>query len=306
VQRRRAARVIGVGSSPPTAPAPRLDSARAARYASAMPMPRDRHAVLNGLRFHWLDWGTIGLPPLVLLHGAAQTAHSFDEVAPALSRRAHVLALDQRGHGDTAWAPRYDRDDFVADVSALLAHHGITRTALIAMSLGGLNAIRYTARNPERVRALVVVDVVPRVVAAGAEAIGKQLATREFASFDEAVASAHAFNPRRTLENIRERLGYSMRELPDGRWTYKFDPGITSGARELERLWHDVRRLRVPVLLVRGAESPILDREGVAQFLASVPGSRVAEVAGAGHSVMGDNPTGFLAAVEPFLARHAA
>jgi pimeloyl-ACP methyl ester carboxylesterase len=271
-----------------------------------MPTPRDRHAVLNGLRFHWLDWGMAGLPPLVLLHGAAQTAHSFDEVAPALSRRAHVLALDQRGHGDTAWAPRYDRDDFVADVEALLAHHGIERTALVAMSLGGLNAIRFTARHPDRVRALVVVDVVPRVAPGGAEAIGKQLATREFASFDEAVASAHAFNPRRTLDNIRERLRHSMRELPDGRWTYKFDPEIASGARELERLWHDVRRLRVPVLLVRGAESPILDREGVAQFLASVPGSRVAEVAGAGHSVMGDNPAGFLAAVEPFLARHPA
>lgn len=271
-----------------------------------MPTPRDRHALLNGLRFHWLDWGTTGMPSLVLLHGAAQTAHSFDEVAPALSRRAHVLALDQRGHGDTAWARRYDRDDFVGDVTALLDRHGIERTAIVAMSLGGLNAIRFTARHPERVRALVVVDVVPRIVPAGVEAIGKQLATCDFASFDEAVASAHAFNPRRTLENIRERLGHSMRELPDGRWTYKFDPNMTSGARNIEQLWADVRRIRVPVLLVRGAESNILDQEGVQQFLAAVPGSRAAEVAGAGHSVMGDNPEGFLAAVEPFLARHPA
>jgi pimeloyl-ACP methyl ester carboxylesterase len=72
----------------------------------------------------------------------------------------------------------------------------------------------------------------------------------------------------------------------------------------LERLWADVRRIRCPTLLVRGAESPILTEEGTARFLSLVPGSRVAVVAGAGHSVMGDNPAGFLAAVAPFLARH--
>jgi pimeloyl-ACP methyl ester carboxylesterase len=268
-----------------------------------MPRVRDCHVVLRGLRFHWVERGTPGAPPLLMLHGGAQTAHSFDEVAPVLARTHHVVCLDQRGHGDTAWAPRYRREDFTADVDAVLDHLGWETAALVGMSLGGLNAIAFAATRPARTHALVVVDVVPTVAAEGREAIAKQLAVQEFASFDDAVAAAHAFNPRRTIENIRERLGHAMRGFPDGRWRYKFDPAIGGASGDIERMWADVRRIRCPTLLVRGAESPILTIEGTERFLHTVPGSRSAEVAGAGHSVMGDNPAGFLAAVVPFLVR---
>jgi pimeloyl-ACP methyl ester carboxylesterase len=266
--------------------------------------PRDVRAHLGSLRFHWLDWGTASAPPVLLLHGGAQTAHSFDEVAPTLAKHHHVVSLDQRGHGDTDWAPRYRRDDFTADVDRVLDHLGWDDAAIVGMSLGGLNAISYAATRPARVRALVVVDVVPSVAPEGREAIAKQLSVHEFASFDDAVAMAHGFNPRRTIENISERLGHSMREFADGRWRYKFDPGLGGDSGDIERLWSQVRLIRCPTLLVRGAESPILTLEGTARFLATVSGSRAAEVPGAGHSVMGDNPAGFLAAVAPFLARH--
>ena len=264
----------------------------------------DRYARLGAGTFHYLDWGTRGLPPVLMLHGGAQTAHSFDEVAPPIARRHHVVCLDQRGHGDSDWGPRYRRVDFVGDASALLDRLGWRTTSLVGMSLGGLNSIAFAAAHPDRVRALVVVDVVPSVAPEGREQIAKQLSVQEFASFDDAVEMAHRFNPRRTIENIRERLGHAMRAFPDGRWRYKFDPDMAGGVQDLERLWSDVRRLRCPTLLVRGAESNIVTDDGVARFLSLVPGSRVAVVAGAGHSVMGDNPMGFLAAVAPFLARH--
>jgi esterase len=272
-----------------------------------MPRPRDRALRSAGVRLHLLDWGTVGLPPILLLHGAAQTAHSFDEVAPALARDHHAIALDQRGHGDSDWAPRYDRDAFVGDIAAVLDAHDWESATLVAMSLGGLNAIAFTATRPERVRGLVVVDVVPTVAAAGKAAIGRQLAVQTFATFDAAVQHARAFNPRRTVANIRERLRHAMRKDAQGRWTYKFDPGIGGAAgRDPESLWWAVGRLRCPTLLVRGAESNILTAEGADRFVRTVPGSRVAVVDGAGHSVMGDNPAGFLSVVQPFLARHGA
>ena len=280
-----------------------MDASARLRYGRTMAAV-DRFARLGAGTFHYLDWGTRGLPPVVMLHGGAQTAHSFDEVAPPIARRHHVVCLDQRGHGDSDWAPRYRRADFVGDVTALLDRVGWRTTSLVGMSLGGLNSIAFAAAHPDRVRALVVVDVVPSVAPEGREQIAKQLSVQEFASFDEAVEMAHRFNPRRSIENIRERLGHAMRAFPDGRWRYKFDPDMAAGAQDLERLWSDVRRLRCPTLLVRGAESNIVTDDGVARFLSFVPGSRVAVVAGAGHSVMGDNPAGFLAAVAPFLARH--
>jgi len=271
-----------------------------------MPIARDRWARIRELRFHYLDWGAPGAPPLLLLHGGAQTAHSFDEVAPALARDHHVVSLDQRGHGDTGWAARYRRQDFAADVGAVLDHLGWDAATLVGMSLGGVTAMTFAAAEPARMRALVVVDVVPTVAQEGRDAIAAQVAVREFDSFEDAVAKAHAFNPRRTVENIRERLGHAMREGPDGRWRYKFDPGMSAAGSDIERLWRELPRVACPTLLVQGAETPIVTADGVARFLRVVRGSRVAVVAGAGHSIMGDNPAGFLAAVQPFLARHGA
>jgi pimeloyl-ACP methyl ester carboxylesterase len=274
-----------------------------------MSSPRDATTTLDGLRFHYLDWGTAGEPPMLLLHGGAQTAHSWDEVAPDFARDHHVLALDQRGHGDTDWAPdgRYRRDDFVADIRAFLDDRDWPAPIIVALSLGGLNSIAFAARHPDRITGLVVVDVAPTISSAGGQAIAAQLGVRDFASFEEAVERAHAFNPRRSLENIRTRLRHSLRQSAEGTWTYKFDTRIGSGGLEsdFERLWDAVRDIRCPTLLVRGAQSAILARETAARFLRELPGSAVVEVPGAGHSVMGDNPSGFVSAVRPFLARHA-
>lgn len=274
-----------------------------------MRAPRDGTTRLNGLAFHFLDWGTASRPRVLLLHGGAQTAHSWDEVAPDLAHDHHVLALDQRGHGDTDWAPggRYRREDFVADVRAFLDDRGWPDATIVGLSMGGINTIAFGAAHPERARAVVVVDVAPTVAPAGVTAIRAQLAVRDFATFDEAVEKALAFNPRRTRENVTARLGHALRRGADGRWTYKFDPAIGGGGveQDFEQLWMQVHALRCPTLLVRGAESPILAAETAARFARELPGAAVAEVPRAGHSVMGDNPAGFLAAVRPFLARHA-
>ena len=268
----------------------------------------DQTTTLGGLRFHYLDWGTPGHPPLLLIHGGAQTAHSWDEVAADLARDHHVLAIDQRGHGDTDWSPggRYLREDFVTDIGAFLDDRRWSTATLAALSLGGLNSLTFASAHPERVRGLVIVDVAPTVARAGSEQIRSHVAQRDFASFEDAVERALAFNPRRTRGNIEERLRHALRETPRGRWTYKYDPAIGSSALEtdFERLWEGVRLIRCPTLLVRGAESNVLAEETVSRFLDELPGSEAVVVTAAGHSVMGDNPAGFLAAVRPFLARH--
>src|SRR2546429_8108043 len=150
--------------------------------------PADGTTTLNGFRFHFLDWGARGEPPVLLLHGGAQTAHSWDEVAPELAADHHVLALDQRGHGDSDRAPGglYRRADFVADVRSFLDDRGWPAAAVIALRMGGLNSIALAASHPERVRGLVVVDVAPTVERAGRDAIARQLTRRDFDSFAEA------------------------------------------------------------------------------------------------------------------------
>jgi non-heme chloroperoxidase len=272
-----------------------------------MTTPSDRVAQVGGLDLHYLDWGTAGRPPLVCLHGITQTAHSWDEVAPVLARAHHVRALDQRGHGDSSWAP--DGDYRIAtqnrDVEAFIGTVVAAPTVLIALSMGGLVAMTLAARVPELVRALVVVDVAPEVKREGVENIRNFVAaTDELDSFEAFVTRAHAFNPRRSLDNIRDRLRHNLKQLPTGRWTWKYDPMLRNPARlgeSLGDLWTEIEKIRCPVLIVRGGESDVLDPEVAARF-GRIVRAEVRTVPGAGHSVMGDNPTGFLAAVEPFLA----
>jgi pimeloyl-ACP methyl ester carboxylesterase len=272
-----------------------------------MTTPIDRVAQIRGLDLHYLDWGTTGRPPLVCLHGITQTAHSWDEVAPALARTHHVRALDQRGHGDSSWAP--DADYRIAtqngDVEAFLGTVVAAPAVLVALSMGGLVAMTLAARVPDLVRALVVVDIAPEVKRQGVDNIRSFVAaTDELDTFEDFVTRAHAFNPRRSLENIRDRLRHNLKQLPNGRWTWKYDPMLRNPARlgdTLGDLWKEVENIRCPVLVVRGGESDVLDPEVAARF-GGIVGAEVRTVAGAGHSVMGDNPAGFRAAVEPFLA----
>ena len=269
---------------------------------------QDCTIALRGLRFHYHDWGSEGKPPFVCLHGGAQTAHSWDDFALVVRGDYHVYALDQRGHGDSNWASDgdYSRQTQSEDVAAFVSALGLSPFILAGLSMGGINAITYTARYPERVRALIIVDVGPEIEVRGRENIQSFIAgIEELDSFEAFVERAHRFNPRRSLENLRQRLSHNLKQLPNGKWTWKFDQKrLGAGARSgigPEGLWEDVRKIRCPTLIVRGGESDILAPEAAERLRAAIPNSRVTVVPSAGHSVMGDNPAGFATAVQEFL-----
>jgi pimeloyl-ACP methyl ester carboxylesterase len=167
----------------------------------------------------------------------------------------------------------------------------------------------FTARHPDKVQALVIVDVSPEVQARGVEHIRSFVqASDELDSFEEFVERAHQFNPRRSLDNLRSRLSHNLKQLPNGKWTWKYDKALRSfesafRGNPLSSLWDDVRTIRCPTLIIKGGESDILSSESAEKLQASISNSRLAVVPGAGHSVMGDNPAGFVAAVREFLGR---
>ncbi len=270
----------------------------------------DRYVHANGLRFHYLEWGSPQAPPMVLLHGVGQTCHTWDLFAAAMSPHFHIMAFDQRGHGDTDWAPDkdYSRAAMVRDVLAFTTALALERFFLIGMSMGGANALSFTAQYPEKVEALVVVDIGPRVESQGVQHIRDFMAHyREFSSLEEAARAIHRFNPRRSLEVIRQyTVVYNLKQLPNGKWTWKYDPYFSEGHRPLdlkkmqEELSAAVTRIRCPTLVVKGAESDVFSLEGARSLQAAIPGAEFALVPGAGHSVMGDNPPGFEAAVRAF------
>lgn len=125
--------------------------------------PQDRWFVDGDLRLHYLDWGNPGATPLVFLHHLAGNAHYWDFFARRMSQDYHIIAVDNRGHGDSSWAGNYSPQQYVADLTRLVDDLGLKDIVLIGHSLGGINAIIYAASRPERVARLVIVDIGPEI-----------------------------------------------------------------------------------------------------------------------------------------------
>src|SRR5262245_10922033 len=128
-------------------------------------LPDERDLLLGRMRFHYLDWGTPGLLPVVLLHGGGLNAHTWDLVCASLRRERHCVALDQRGHGESEWSPQmdYSTESHVGDLEAFVQTLGFERFVLVGMSLGGVNALAWAGQHSRRLAGLVLVDVGPEV-----------------------------------------------------------------------------------------------------------------------------------------------
>jgi pimeloyl-ACP methyl ester carboxylesterase len=245
-----------------------------------------------------LQWGDAD-PELVLLHGGAQNAHTWDTVALALGRP--LVAIDLPGHGHSS-----HRDDHVywpADnaVAVELAVRRLAPSArlVVGMSLGGLTALALTDRAPDLVRSLVLVDVTPGVNREKSSAIAQFIDGPEyFASFDEILERTVAFNPTRSEASLRRGILHNAVEDADGRWRWRYDlPRRGTGEGDggsimpgLDDLWGAVERVRVPFMLARGSLSPVVDDADVAELHRRNPDAIVEVVEGAGHSIQGDRP----------------
>src|SRR5215831_245878 len=287
-----------------------LSAATAGVPLPDLTLPESRHLLLGRMRFHYLDWGIKGLPPVVFLHGGGLNAHTWDLVCLSLRRERHCVALDQRGHGESEWSPEMDyaTESHVGDLDAFVGALGLERFVLVGMSLGGVNSLAWAGRHSRRLAGLVLVDVGPEVRVDGVRKIAAF--TSEAApldSVDQFVERALAFNPRRNRDLLRRSLLHNLRQMPDGRFMWKYDqrhrgkvdPGAYARRREL--LWSAVDRVECPTLVVRGAESDVFHDEDAERLAARLRHGRWVKIEGAGHTVQGDNPAGLLVALRAFL-----
>ncbi len=271
---------------------------------------RSGNIVLRRQRFHYLEWGDREAPPLVLLHGGHQSAHSWDLVSLHLAQQYHVLALDQRGHGDSEWARdvEYSNHTMSLDALAFLDAMGLQRPILIGHSMGGRNSLILTKHNPSRLRALVIVDVGPEVSDRGRAAIaGFVQENQEFEDLEHFVANVRKYDPYRPREHIERTVKYNMLQRADGKFVSKCDSnprrlGIVRGQGPLENITlDDARAFNLPVLLVRGERSNILAPDAAERFRDALPRGRLATVPNCGHNVHGQNTPGFIQVLGEFL-----
>lgn len=267
----------------------------------------DRVVELRGMRFHYVEWGPPDAPPAVLLHGLTGHARIWDYTAARLADRFRLYALDQRGHGDTAWPepPSYGTDEFVADTLAFVDHLGLQRFALAGLSMGGHNAMAFAARYPDRVAKLVIVDIMPALRMDRSpnwpemERIAREGHIR-FASEDQAFAVARLGNPHASDEHLRYRVALNLKPTEDGGWVWKYDHRAPVSWRPTD-LWPEVRRITMPTLLVRGGKTEVLPLEVAERMAREFPDLRLVTVPEAGHSVPTDRPEELARIMSGFL-----
>jgi pimeloyl-ACP methyl ester carboxylesterase len=257
-------------------------------------------------------WGDPSHPPVVLLHGGGQTRHAWAGTAATLAAAGwYAIALDQRGHGESDWAPdaNYDRfryADDVIEVAAALPSPPI----LVGASLGGMSSLMAIHRaDTDIARALVLVDIATRMEQQGLERIFEfmKAAPDGFASLEEAADAVAGYNPHRPRPSDLDGLKKNLRLGEDGRWRWHWDPRFLDMKEPAEppRRWSEIdaaaESLTVPTLLVRGRMSDILSEEGAQIFLRQVPHAKFADISNAGHMVAGDRNDLFSDAVLEFL-----
>ena len=287
-----------------------LAAAKAGLSLPELVLPATHDVVLRRMRFHYLDWGTAGRPPIVFLHGGGLNAHTWDLVCLGLRRERHCFALDQRGHGDSEWSPEmdYTTESQVGDLEAFVDRLGLERFVLVGMSLGGVNALAWAGRHGQRLAGLVIVDVGPEIRTAGVQKIAAFTSDQKpLDSIDEVIERALAFNPRRDPRLLRLSLRHNLRQTPKGQWMWKYDqrhrgkaePGAYERRRDL--LWDAVGKVPCPTLVVRGAQSDVFHDEDAERLAGALPRGRWVRVENAGHTVQGDNPAGLLTELRTFL-----
>ncbi len=282
------------------------ETARTFEAKGMDPVPADRFVEVNGLRIHYLDWGSTGKPPLLLLHGIGRVAHTFDHVASRFNESYHVMAVDLRGHGDSSWEPgrAYLVEDYVKDIEGLASELGLSNIALWGNSTGGRVAQVFAGRNPGLVAAVIVEDVGPERPREVANNVTSRIQKEDetgWESEDALFAELKKSNPRTEDAVLRSLAHYGSKTRADGRVIWKRDPDIAKGFVPTQ-LWDRVRQIRAPILYVLGGRSTIVPPETQERLKETLPQVQIITMPGLGHYPSEESPEDFLRIVDRFLS----
>jgi pimeloyl-ACP methyl ester carboxylesterase len=274
-------------------------------------LPRSHYVVRDGVKLHHLDWGNEGAHPIVLVHGSRLHAHVWNDFGRRFRDRYHLIALDQRGHGDSGWNgdDGYRIEELYADLRAVVEARGLARYTLIGHSLGGRVSMFYTHRHHDEVERLILVDITPgRPPVSGGAAradVSEAPQPRDFDTPASAVAYLAGLMPRAPRPLVEESVRQGMRRTDAGRYTWKYDPALFRGRVQTPAdmdLWSMMAAVPTPTLLQYGSHSNVVNAELAARMNATMRHCAVERIEDAGHGLFTDQPDAFAASVERFLS----
>jgi pimeloyl-ACP methyl ester carboxylesterase len=276
------------------------------------PVPMHKWTGAGGIAIAGDTWGDPNGPLVVLQHGGGQTRHAWKGAGETLGDAGyHVVAFDARGHGDSGWADEnsYSLNHMVDDLCCVIEALGDTRPILVGASMGGANSLVAVGEGKVDARALVLVDMAPKIEAQGRQEIQAFMNQKPegFDSLEEVAEAIANYQPHRKRPRTLDGLAKNIRLGADGKYKWHWDPARRRAWRgdniRETRLSACAESLKLPTLLVRGGLSNVLSEEGAQSFLKQCPHAEYVRVDNAAHMVAGDRNDNFAGAVIAFLGR---
>ena len=275
---------------------------------SGAPHARPSQRFLEGSpRLHYLEWNPRGRQTLILLHGNSANVWWWEPLVALMPPRFHIVAIDQRGHGDSEWVrpPAYSPANNADVLARFIAERGLERPVIVGHSMGGVSVLAFLQRYPDRARAAVAIDVAVTSTRGRDRFLRRLRALPTVAYADLATAKARfrlmpsegAIAPA-ILSRIAEQ---SLGRTEDGRYTLKFDRESFFGSDGIEVL-DAIRSARVPILMIRGELSKIMTAEGARHALESNPRARLEVIAGAHHHLLLERPDALAEIIQRFVS----
>lgn len=264
-------------------------------YDGPPAVQRTQTLLPEGRSMSALVWGTRP-PELVLLHGGAQNAHTWDTVCMALGRPLVAIDMPGHGHSDAPAAGAANVRRNAQDVAIAIRERAPEAKVVVGMSLGGLTTLALSAHAPELVSTMLLVDITPGVNHDKAKTIADFVNGPEsFGNFDELLARTLEFNPTRSESSLRRGILHNAEQRDDGSWVWRharhrvFEPERID--RDYDGLWTALEDHDGPLVLARGMRAQsVVDDEDEAEVRRRRPDARIEHFVEAGHSIQGDMP----------------
>ena len=272
-------------------------------------IPQDRYIEINGLRLHYLDWGNNGCQTMLLLHGFMAHAHVWDDFAFSFGSRYHVIALDQRGHGESQWSEEgaYTIENHFVDLTNFIETLGLKNIILVGHSMGGRNALFYTAYNPDNVKKLILVDARPRNNPESSKALKRLLMKLplQAGSLDEVVQAFQGLYPYLSREICHHIANYGYKQVNGGKLVPKYDVRmilcLERSGYVTEDLWLLLKNVTCDTLVVRGKKSSFLSRQEAQKMCDIILKAEWNEIPKSTHMPAQENPEAFNSAILNFI-----
>lgn len=274
--------------------------------------PASRFVTLNGLTFHYLDWGNDAKPVLLCLHGSTGQAHAWDFLGEAHLDDWHMVALDMRGHGQSQWAHgEYSIASFASDIEAFVDHLEVSSIHLIGLSLGGIVAMTYAGLFPLKVSNLILVDIAPAFSATALARLASSATAYpvEFESLDAAVEWALTDYLWAGKAALKNDLSLRLFQRDDQKWGWRVDLDLFSPSNrkrwseEAPKRWAYFEQINCPILEVRGALSDLVSNDIVNRMMTVNTRTQCIDIDNAGHNVIADQPKVFSDTALSFLSQ---